>query len=717
MQVGAEVPPCGRQVRPGRPTFEAPRAPPALPGGTAAARPSMPARMGGLIPLLCALVIAASADSYSGGASVDWRKPTLVAALGLVLWPLIALGAGILLRRLASRRLMLRADAIGDIAILTWFAWLCLGLHWPCGWRSSGLAILPWIVAQLGWWWGTAPIVARLDGVAWSRLAWTWHQARMVLVPVLIILPVSDLAIAVFASTGYEAWLKSHNLIGISQVLGMAALGILAITLFPLLILRLWGARRMQPSELTEDLTGICQRAGVKVAGLMHWPVPGGRMLNAAVLGGLPRIRYVLFTDDLLRGLSRRELVAVLGHELGHARHGHLWTYLLFFCATMLVGGQFAETLQRSLAGQAWIDRFPPEVVGTLITLALILIQFRVLFGWVSRLCEREADLAGVEISGDPAAMQDALKAVARLSGQSEDLPNWRHHSIRERVDFLDQVRRQPILGLAHHQLVRSFRSMLLLLVLVFSLSAGWDLYHKGSGAGTAQTAATDLQAWQQREPDLNKALEDADRGEAKLLLRWITEASPTRRRYLAELLIKSANGPDDAESVRTLYRMRHRLAAFHRLGTGDPKVNLKIDNVLAYGLAAGAEQLSAEETDLLRDKLVRLDTALKTNSHHAIWDTVGCIHYRLGNYQRAKESFASARSQLPRDLELPEPDRKRSLDLYNQREAAAVNALHGLPPAPLPMMPAPAAVAPALPATGPSLPTAATPTPSRPTP
>ncbi len=672
--------------------------------------------MGGLVPLLCALVIAASADSYGGGTAGDWRKAVLVAALGLVFWPLLALAAGFLLRRFASRRLMLRADAIGDVAILTWFAWLCLGLHWPCGWRSSVLAVLPWIAAQLAWWWGTAPIVARLDGVAWSRLAWTWHQARMVLVPMLIILPVSDLAISVFAATGYEAWLQAHGLMEISKVVGLAALGILTITLFPLLILRLWGARRMQPSELTEELIGICQRAGVRVAGLMHWPVPGGRMLNAAILGGLPRMRYVLFTDDLLRGLSRRELVAVLGHELGHARHGHLWTYLLFFCATMFVGGQFSDTIQRSLAGQAWIDRFPPEVVGTLITLALVLIQFRILFGWVSRLCEREADLAGVEISGDPAAMQDALRAVARLSGQGEDQPNWRHHSIRERVEFLEHVRRQPILGLAHHQLVRSFRAMLLLLVIVFSVSAGWDWYLKGSGAGTAQTAVADLKAWQQRDPDLDRALENADRGDPKLLLRWIAEASPVRRQRLAELILNLAAVPDDAEAVRVLYRLRHRLATFHRLGTGNPAVNLNLDNALAYGLAAGAEQLGAEETELLRDKLVRLDAALKANSQHAIWDTVGCIHYRLGNYQRAKESFASARSQLPRDPAWPEPDRKRSQELYQQREAAAVNALHGLPPAPLPMMPAVAAPPPA-PAPGHSPPTTTATPPSRPTP
>ena len=51
------------------------------------------------------------------------------------------------------------------------------------------------------------------------------------------------------------------------------------------------------------------------------------------IVGLLPRVRYVIFTDRILEELPPDELDAVFGHEVGHAKHGHIWLYAVFLAA------------------------------------------------------------------------------------------------------------------------------------------------------------------------------------------------------------------------------------------------------------------------------------------------------------------------------------------------------------------------------------------------
>ena len=174
------------------------------------------------------------------------------------------------------------------------------------------------------------------------------------------------------------------------------------------------------------------------------------------VVGAIPRLRYVVFSDDLLRDLQDRELLAVLGHELGHTQHRHLWFYLAVILACI---GGLASFQQLTgidhISPPAWLSNVPQVWLDSAGAGLGLIVMYRVIFGIASRACEREADLAGVRLSGDSEAMESALKTVARLSGQSETEPNWRHGSIAERVDYLRQVRATPSLATTHHRHMR----------------------------------------------------------------------------------------------------------------------------------------------------------------------------------------------------------------------------------------------------------------------
>lgn len=68
------------------------------------------------------------------------------------------------------------------------------------------------------------------------------------------------------------------------------------------------------------QLTRLAAEAGVPVRGRVI-RARARKVANAANLGWLPGLRYVVITDYLLAELTEAETDAVLAHELGHARH------------------------------------------------------------------------------------------------------------------------------------------------------------------------------------------------------------------------------------------------------------------------------------------------------------------------------------------------------------------------------------------------------------
>jgi diaminopimelate epimerase len=80
----------------------------------------------------------------------------------------------------------------------------------------------------------------------------------------------------------------------------------------------------LPPGELRDDLLGVCRAHRVGVRELLVWHTDGSS-INAAVMGLLAPLRYVMLTDALLDSLPRPQLLAVMAHEVGHVRRRHLW--------------------------------------------------------------------------------------------------------------------------------------------------------------------------------------------------------------------------------------------------------------------------------------------------------------------------------------------------------------------------------------------------------
>lgn len=403
----------------------------------------------GFLPLLLALVLAETA----------WRTTPAAAGSRLAWFLAVGLGGGWLLCEAVVRwlaawrtrppRLVERWDLAFQALIIGWFAWLCLGLGWPRRAGGYTIALLPWAVLQVVHWW----TLAHASRGRWTRAGHVWYQVRFVLLPLAIALPVVDLFAWFGDATGLERW--SVEQIGpVAVVIGSLAIAAGLVLALPWVLIRLWRARPPADPVLAERFAALARAAGVRVAGLLLWPAGGGRFHNAMMIGVLPRLRWVLVTADLAHDFASGELAAVLGHELGHARHRHLWLYLLFACTVGLASWLAASPVADAIGRMPGFDVLPGPVRDAVAAVLLLGLCWRLAFGVLSRLCERQADLAGAELAGGARAMQGALLALARCAGHDPDTPNWRHYTLRQRIAWLERLADDPGEGARHHRRV-----------------------------------------------------------------------------------------------------------------------------------------------------------------------------------------------------------------------------------------------------------------------
>ncbi len=419
------------------------------------------APVAGLLPLLIALALveAANAGGPPATAADAWW-----AAGGVVLGGLLGEVAAHLLAR--RRHLIDRADQVVQMVTLVAFAALCLGTGWVRLVPTHTLALAPWFLLQVLWWW-SMPVAL---GGPWTRRGFLVHQLRFGLMPLALLLPIADLCDYLGRLWRIDWWIDTHLGRG-ANIAGSFLLMAGILLLLPAVLVRLWGARPLADRGLAERLDGECRRLGVPVAGVLAWPTEGGRVHNAVVIGLLPRLRWVLITDDLLRDLGEDGVRAVLGHELGHARHRHLVLYLLFAAAGGMASWWATTPLMDLLGDLPGASAVEPQIRQALVAILLLAVVWRGLFGVVSRLCERQADLVGLEATGDPRHLEEALLTVARGSGTDPAAPSWRHFSIADRIAFIRAVAADPALGVRHHGRVRWLGAILVLATAALGLT------------------------------------------------------------------------------------------------------------------------------------------------------------------------------------------------------------------------------------------------------
>jgi heat shock protein HtpX len=189
--------------------------------------------------------------------------------------------------------------------------------------------------------------------------------------------------------------------------------GIFAIVRSRTIVARLTHAQELSPEEL-RPLRRLLENAAIG-AGLPVTPelrVVDDAAPNAFAAGLRPTSSYVGVTTGLLRTMPKRELEAVLAHEVAHIRHRD--TYLMTI-ATIFAGiiALLADIGFRSLAyGGGRRNQGIIALVLALVGLALAPYAALMLRLSLSRRREFLADAGSAEILNDPEAMALALRRL-----------------------------------------------------------------------------------------------------------------------------------------------------------------------------------------------------------------------------------------------------------------------------------------------------------------
>ena len=279
---------------------------------------------------------------------------------------------------------------------------------------------------------------------------------------------------------------------------GLMSLSVLALS--PAIIRFVWQAAPLPKGPMRTALESTSRRLGFRYSNILVWRTGSG-VVNAAVTGLFPQLRYVLLSDALLEQLTPAEVQAVFGHEVGHIRHHHMTYYFGFVIVSVVLVSMLAHPVGATIH---WAVGQP--VSDWLVSVTLLLPYFAVMFGFLSRRFERQADLFGSRVASQAIADQrpvasmielllpvepetdggrsrpgtsraatqgkgslpiaaegaqvfiESLEKVAVLNGISRKMWNWRHGSIAKRVEFLEKISSNPALADRFDRSIRRLR-------------------------------------------------------------------------------------------------------------------------------------------------------------------------------------------------------------------------------------------------------------------
>jgi STE24 endopeptidase len=339
------------------------------------------------------------------------------------------------------------------------------------------LIILPFLLGQIASWWGfysadrlVRPVVGSTHSAGLRRtLVLRARQSVGLLLPVMLVFSLGQDIFRLIAPNEAESvW---------AGPVGMAIMGLVVLLGSPLFVRLAWPTYPLPPGPIRGRLEHLAQRFGFRCTDIRIQET-GGTVVNAAVAGTLPWFRYVFLTDALVENLHPNQVAAVFGHEIGHIAHRHLLFFGFFFLGSIAVFSLIDVGVQQCMAvGLPLLSVASGSDLALHIQagigLALYGLYFLVVFGYVSRRFERQADVFGCrsvscDVAGCPPHLDldadfgakvgrpkalcpvgihtfvSALAEVASLNGMAPGMRSWRHGSVAHRIAFLESLEGKP---------------------------------------------------------------------------------------------------------------------------------------------------------------------------------------------------------------------------------------------------------------------------------
>ncbi|MFO1180203.1 protease HtpX [Ottowia sp.] len=182
--------------------------------------------------------------------------------------------------------------------------------------------------------------------------------------------------------------------------------------------------RNADEAWIVETVRGFADKAGI---GMPEVGIYEGEP-NAFATGAFKNSALVAVSTGLLRGMTREEVEAVIGHEVAHVANGDMVTMALIqgvmntfvVFASRVIGSLVDGFLRRG------DDRSGPGI-GYYVTTVVLDIVFGFLAGivvaWFSRQREFRADAGSAQLMGNPRNMIAALQRLGGMHAEGQHMP------------------------------------------------------------------------------------------------------------------------------------------------------------------------------------------------------------------------------------------------------------------------------------------------------
>ncbi len=179
----------------------------------------------------------------------------------------------------------------------------------------------------------------------------------------------------------------------------------------------------LKDEDLDHEIKSLMDKTGFVSSGVFVSDASKRDARLNAYFGGFGKAKRVVLFDTLIEKLSTKELLAVLGHELGHFAHGDIYKNIGLVGAMLLAMFGIFGNLPDSLYFELGLSQ-SPYVVMILLMLFMPVLGFLMMpiMGVVSRHNEYEADRMGSELAGEGGEIELA-NALKKLVTENKSFP------------------------------------------------------------------------------------------------------------------------------------------------------------------------------------------------------------------------------------------------------------------------------------------------------
>ena len=254
-------------------------------------------------------------------------------------------------------------------------------------------------------------------------------------------------AVLAWIISSYESWW----LWGFVLLFGVA---LLINVLYPTIIAPIFNKfNPLEEGELKEAITAMMEKVGLKSDGIFVMDASKRDSRLNAYFGGVGKSKRVVLFDTLLEKLNKEELLAVLGHELGHYSHGDIWKNIALMGGLLFVAFFLFGHLPDALFTQMGvIPHAGVKIAMLMLLLPLVSFLFTPFMSFVSRHNEYAADAFGSQMGGKENLISALLKLVTENKAFPKSHPlviffYYTHPPIIERLKAMGYDASNTIVG------------------------------------------------------------------------------------------------------------------------------------------------------------------------------------------------------------------------------------------------------------------------------